>query len=80
MNKYYEDSYSSCFIHGFFIEDNPEIEMIRITTKNSDCSNMFDLDFELNYFLDYANRDKLIGYLTDMGLYHGDLYDAIREK
>ena len=80
MGKRIEDSYSSCVIHGFTIEDNPKIEMIRITTVNTDCDNMFDLDYEYNYFLDYKNRDLLIGYLASKGYYHGDLYDAMKSR
>jgi len=80
MSKYIEDDYSSSIIHGFKIEDNPKIEMIRITTVNSNCSNMFDMDFEYNYFLDYRNRDLLIELLSSEGYYHGDLYEALKEK
>lgn len=80
MSKYIEDSYSSCVIHGFEIEDNPDIEMIRITTVNTNCENMFDFDFEYNWFLDYESRDLFIELLKSEGFYHGDLYEAVRDK
>ena len=80
MSKYIEDSYSSCVIHGFEIEDNPDIEMIRITTVNTNCENMYDFDFEYNWFLDYAGRDLFIELLKREGFYHGDLYEAVRDK
>ena len=80
MSKYYEDSYASCCFRGFRLEDNPSIHMIRITAVNANCSNMYDLDYEYNYFLDYSDRDLLINYLTFTGFYHGDLYEAIKDK
>ena len=40
MSKYYEDDHASCYIHKFWIEDNPKIEMIRVTAVDTDCSNM----------------------------------------
>ena len=80
MSKYIEDSYSSCVIHGFEIEDNLDIEMIRITTVNTNCENMYDFDFEYNWFLDYESRDLFIELLKSEGFYHGDLYEAVRDK
>jgi len=80
MSKYIEDSYSSCVIHGFEIEDNPDIQMIRITTVNTNCENMYDFDFEYNWFLDYEGRDLFIELLKTEGFYHGDLYEAVKEK
>ena len=80
MSKYYEDDHSSCYIHKFRVEDNPKIEMIRITAVNTNCSSMYDMDFEYNYFLDYHNRELLIRYLSVQGYYHGDLYEAIKDK
>lgn len=80
MSKYLEDSYSSCMIHGFEIEDNPFIGMIRITTVNKNCENMYDLDYEYNWFLDYGGRDMLIRLLQRQGFYHGDLYEAVKDK
>ncbi len=80
MSKYYEDDHASCYIHKFRIEDNPKIEMIRVTAVDTDCSNMYDMDFEYNYFLDYHNKELLIKYLSAQDFYHGDLYKAIRDR
>ena len=79
-SKYYEDSHASCIMHTFEIEDNPQIEMIRITTVDTNCDNMYDMDFEFDYFFDYQNRDLMIEYLSSEGYYNGDLYEAIKNK
>ena len=79
-SKDYEDSHASWTICGFDIEDNPTIQMIRITTSHLDISSVYDWNYEYNYFLNYYEVEKFIQYLKRKHYYLGNLYEAIVSK